>query len=308
MSASLLFTINGENQEQSCLPLMTIGRDKKNHIVLPDPLVSRNHAIIRLLGAEDFYLIDSGSANGCHINGKRIATPVMLNDGDHIAIGSTMLQFHQIREHQLGIEESAEDETTVVVNNMDIRQITILVSDIRGFTTLSEEIPIKTLTRIMSDWFRHVSECVHTHHGTVDKFIGDCVYARWESGENEAGVIIQALQTALGIHDITQNLNREHPTLPRPLRIGVGLNTGKAAVSVGVDNTAIGDAVNLAFRLENATKELKSDIVLSESTFRYLPEDLWQQQTREISVKGKKAPIQVLALDFPLLQNYLARC
>lgn len=284
---------------------MTIGRDKKNHVVLPDPLVSRNHAIIQLLGADDFYLIDSGSANGCHLNGKRIATPVMLNNGDHIAIGSTMIQYHQVKEQQPEEEHGMEDETTVVVNNMDIKQITILVSDIRGFTSLSEEIPIKTLTRIMSDWFRLISECVQAHNGIVDKFIGDCVYARWESGRDEEAAIIQTLRTALAIHNITNSLNDQHTSLPRPLTIGVGINTGQAAVGVGLDNTAIGDAVNLAFRLESASKGLNTDLVLSESSYRYLPTAVWQGQTKEISVKGKKAPIQVLGLDFSTLERCL---
>ncbi len=304
MTASLTYTANAEVRTVVCLPVLTIGRDKMNDIVLADPLVSRNHAIIRLLGDEDYYLMDGGSANGSFINGKRVATPVLLQNSDRISIGSTQFDFHQQRQRRPATAPTDED-TTVVVTNLDIKQITILVSDIRGFTSLSEEIPINTLTRIMSLWFRHVSDCVQANAGIVDKFIGDCVYARWETGTNAREAVYHSLRTALAIQRVTQALNLENPTLPRPLAIGVGINTGQAAVGVGRDNTAIGDAVNLAFRLESATKELGKDLVLSQTSYQYIPKPLWDGKTSQIAVKGKREPVTVCGFAFTDIESLL---
>ncbi len=306
MTASLTYIALEETHKVDCLPVLTIGRDKMNNIVLADPLVSRNHAIVRLLGDEDYYLMDSGSANGSHINGKRIATPVMLHNGDRFAIGSTLFDFHQVRTQQQQSGQATEEDTTVVVTNLEIRQITILVSDIRGFTSLSEEIPIKTLTKIMTEWFRCVSDCVQAHHGVVDKFIGDCVYARWETSTSARDAVLDTLRTAIAIHWVTHDLNIQNPGLPRPLAIGVGINTGQAAVGVGRDNTAIGDAVNLAFRLESSTKELLKDMVLSRASFQYLPKPMWQGKTSEIAVKGKKGTVEVCGFMFDDIATYLA--
>jgi len=306
MTALLTYTSNDETRQVECLPVLTIGRDKMNDIVLTDPLVSRNHAIIRLLGDEDYYLMDSGSANGSHINGNRIATPVMLQDGDRISIGSTLFNFQQARSAKPTQETATEEDTTVVVTNLEIKQITILVSDIRGFTSLSEEIPIKTLTKIMSEWFRNVSDCVQGHQGVVDKFIGDCVYARWETATNTSEAVRNTLRTAMAILKVTQDLNIQNPSLPRPLDIGVGINTGQAAIGVGRDNTAIGDAVNLAFRLESATKELQTDMVLSRASYQHLPKSMWQGKTTEIAVKGKKGMVEVCGFKFDEISNYLA--
>lgn len=305
MTASLTYTSNEDQRTITCLPVLTIGRDKMNDIVLSDPLVSRNHAIIRLLGDEDYYLMDGGSANGSFINGKRIATPVLLQNGDRIAIGSTLFDFHQDRRRRPVATAPTDEDTTVVVTNLDIKQITILVSDIRGFTSLSEEIPINSLTRIMSLWFRHVSDCVQANAGIVDKFIGDCVYARWETATNASDAVYHTLRTAVAIHRVTQALNHENPTLPRPLAIGVGINTGQAAVGVGRDNTAIGDAVNLAFRLESATKELGKDLVLSQASYQYLPRNMWEGRTAQIAVKGKKEPVTVCGFDFAEIESLL---
>lgn len=307
MTATLIFSADNSEQEISFEGVLTIGRDRKNDMILPDPLVSRNHALIRQLGNDDYYLIDSGSSNGSYLNGRRITTPVVLQDGDTIAIGSTMIRFHQAVATPREFTQTAAEETTILVPNLDIEDITILVADIRGFTSLSEAIPIKTLTRIMSEWFREVTECVQRSGGIVDKFIGDCVYARWHSARSscEQDMVWNSLRAALAINGVTDSLYRQNPELPHPLHIGVGINTGQAAVGVGRDNTAIGDAVNLAFRLETASKELGRDIVISASSYRHLPEELWRDRRSRVTVKGKKEPVEVCGLNFDELRAAL---
>jgi adenylate cyclase len=221
-----------------------------------------------------------------------------------VRIGSTELVFHQQKD-QTQPEEPGQ-EATLVMASLSIKQITILVSDIRGFTTLSEEVPINTLSKLMSEWFRLVSECVGQLDGVVDKFIGDCVYARWEADDDRGDSVRAALRAAQRINDITRHLNDTHPDLPRALQIGVGINTGAAAVGVGRDNTAIGDAVNTTFRLESSSKELQTDVVLGESAYRLLPQAWWSGKTRHVTVKGKKDPVEVCGVTFEELAALLA--
>ena len=98
---------------------------------------------------------------------------------------------------------------------------------------------------------------------------------------------------------MTEDLNRTFTDLTEELKIGVGINTGAASMGAGVENSALGDAVNLAFRLESATKVLGKDIVLSETAYRHLPEKYWKPLTQKIRVKGKRDPVRIFAVDFP---------
>lgn len=294
----------GPPREVACEPVMTIGRDRNNSIVIGEKLVSRNHAMVRRLGAGDYYLIDVGSSNGSFVNGRRIATPQLLRDGDEIRIGSTVLRFAQERGDPEAVAP-ADDERTTLATVSDIQLITILVADIRDYTVLSERLPIGVITRLMAHWFRAVSDQIEAHHGVVDKFIGDCVYARWDSGEEPAVEVQHSLRAAAAIHRVTGELSAAQPDLEAPLALGVGINSGHAAVGIGSDNTALGDAVNLAFRLESASKALGKDVVLSRAAYQWLSESLWRGRETSVQVKGKRGPVEVCALTWEELHTAL---
>jgi adenylate cyclase len=100
-------------------------------------------------------------------------------------------------------------------------------------------------------------------------------------------------------------LYEKYPILPHPLRVGVGINNGQAAVNVGQESTAIGDAVNLAFRLESATKEINKDIVISKSAYETLAPRFWSGREQIISVKGKKEAINIVAYTFDEIRSLL---
>jgi adenylate cyclase len=305
MPAYLTFSVHGQAQKLPCGPLFTIGRDFSSDLVLDDKVVSRNHAIIRQLGGGDYFVIDSGSSNGTFINGSRITVPTKLHDGDVLSFGSLEVKFVSGENTTKTYYGEELDDTAIMTRRPSIVPITILVSDIRGFTTLSESIPIQQLTKLMNDWFHVVSDCVHANRGIVDKFIGDCVYARWQHDIGTDHSVILALHTAFGINQVTQSLYQKYPVMPQPLRVGVGINNGQAAVNVGQESTAIGDAVNLAFRLESATKELNRDIVISKSAYETLAPRFWSGREQVISVKGKKEAVKVVAYTFDEVQSIL---
>ncbi|UCE89647.1 MAG: FHA domain-containing protein [Pseudomonadota bacterium] len=306
MSATLKYTIGDSEREMPCKTVLTIGRDKNSDIVLDDLMVSRNHAIVRRIGRGDYYLIDSGSSNGSYVNQRRVAMPTLLKNGDWVTVGHIDFLFNQSpSDKEQADAVSLQD--TIVADDPTIRQSTILVADIRGFTTLSEQVHIKTLTKMMNSWFNNVSNVIVNNGGAVDKFIGDCVFARWDSDSGERSTVAQALRAAWLISLVTEKLNRTFPEVTQKVRIGVGINTGPASVGVGLDNTALGDAVNIAFRLENATKALGSDVVMSASSYRFLPRNYWEGKEQLIRVKGKRDTLRILALNFTQLEAILQR-
>lgn len=303
MSAYLTFTWDQRPERVPCSSALTIGRDKNNNIVLTDLLVSRNHAMVRRFGSGDYYVIDSGSSNGTSVNGGRVSTPTRLRNGDRIAIGLTEFVFEQ-GVQPARFNDSISFQQTVIFHSPVIKEITVLVADIRNYSDLSEQVPIQVLSRLMSKWFHDVSDIIHSSGGTIDKFIGDCVFVRWDSDAVPDNVM-KALRTAWQIAEATARLKLTFPELPRPLRIGAGINSGLASLGIGADNTALGDAVNTAFRLESATKKLGRDVALSESSYRHLPEQYWAGAEQLLALKGKKEPVRLLGMDFALVEKIL---
>jgi len=309
MPATLSFTMDDFVRTVPCKTVLTMGRDKSSDIVLADLMVSRNHAMIRCIGNSDYYLIDGGSSNGSYINQQRVTMPRLLKHGDRIMIGGVEFLFEQDR-NEVVESDTVSMQETIVHDTPEIKTITILVADIRGFTSLSERIPIRTLTQLMNNWFNRVNDIIQQQNGIVDKFIGDCVFARWEADSDELKTVISALSAAQAINKMTEELNHSFTELSEELKIGVGINTGAASVGTGVDSSTLGDAVNVAFRLESATKVLGKDIVLSETAYCHLPEQYWKTLTQKIRVKGKRDPVRIFAVDFsdvPVLLKSITR-
>lgn len=304
MSAVICFRNKGVTKKIPCKAVLTLGRDKNSDIVIIDLLASRNHAMIRRLGHSDYYLIDSGSSNGSFVNSHRVAIPRLLKSGDLIQIGGSELLFEQANKKE-NVMDTISMEETIISDRPVIRQITVLVADIRGFTSLSESVDIRTLTRMMTKWFHNVTDVISNHGGIVDKFIGDCVFARWESDMNVAQSVMKALQAAIEINDVTEELNQNSKEVYEKLRVGVGINTGIASMGIGQDATALGDAVNIAFRLESATKVLGSDIVMSESSYGSLPENCMAGEKQHIRVKGKRDVLRICSLHFSDVKTML---
>lgn len=304
MSAVICYRNKGVNKKVPCKTVLTLGRDKNSDIVIIDLLASRNHAMIRRLGQSDYYLIDSGSSNGSFVNSHRVAIPRLLKSGDRIQIGGSELIFEQDHKEE-DVMDTISMEETIISDSPVISQITVLVADIRGFTSLSESVNIRTLTRMMTKWFHSVTDVITSHGGIVDKFIGDCVFARWEFDANEAHSVIKALQAAIEINDVTEELNTNSPEVSEKLRIGVGINTGVASMGIGQDATALGDAVNIAFRLESATKVLGTDIVMSESSYSSLPDECIAGEKQKIRVKGKRDVLRICSLHFDDVKKML---
>jgi len=302
MPAYLVVKSGSASKRYTCGRVLAIGRVPDNDVVLDDPKVSRHHALIRMFGDHRHHMVDLGSANGCLVNGQRMIVPAALADGDSIRIGDQELTFRDETPRSQG-DSSSDHISTLMTCKATVQDIIVLVADVRDFTVMSGQIDVGLLAQVMGRWFGQVNKIVEMHHGVVDKFIGDAVMARWLAPCDRAEAMVsETLQTACCLHAAVKDINAAFLGLPAPLRIGVGINMGQAMLgNVGASNardyTAMGDSVNMAFRIEKASKELKKEIVMGADAYKHLPEALRCGRPHTISVKGKDAPLAVFALD-----------
>ncbi len=182
------------------------------------------------------------------------------------------------------------------------REVTILFSDIRDFTTLSETLPPQAVLKLLDDYFGHMTQIVMAREGMVNKFLGDGMLACWGVPDHSEDHAEQAMRAALDMRAKLEELNawREGQGEP-PLRIGIGLHTGVVAAGMlgGAQQheyTIIGDAVNVAARVEGLTKVLGVDILVSESTWQRGGDRFQGDRMGEERVKGRKEAVVVYAL------------
>ncbi|MBU1405397.1 MAG: adenylate/guanylate cyclase domain-containing protein [Proteobacteria bacterium] len=288
----------------------TLGRVANTDIMLPYSWVSRKHAMIQREENGRFNLIDLGSSNGTFINGRKIHTPVSLQNGDCIGIGSTRLLFNQETLPARPAPPTGPDLDEMTVAFVQKQIITILICDIHDYTKLSETMGDQWVSQLLQHWTGRVSKLVNKHNGIVDKFIGDAVMALW-AGPNLQANIHQALKTAIAINTFTGSLGRKIPDLPWPLQIGAALNTGEAMMGNLAQNgsyTVVGDVVNVAFRLESMTSRQEDlDIVMGGDAAMHLLDAESFFKKYSFRVKGKQEEVEAYGCSFSRLSTYLGR-
>jgi len=196
-------------------------------------------------------------------------------------------------------------ESYTQAGNGSKEYVTVLFSDVRGFTALSENLPAEQVVEILNFYFTKMTEAVHNHHGTIDKFIGDAIMAIWGAPIKSDTHAIDAVNAAMEMMDKLKDVNAwlEEQNLPS-LKIGIGINTGDAILgSVGseqkADYTVIGDTVNLASRLEGVTKQYDCQIIVSDSTKKALNDRIPCHVVDMIKVKGKEQAIKIYSPILP---------
>jgi adenylate cyclase len=177
--------------------------------------------------------------------------------------------------------------------------VTILFSDIRGFTTLSESLDAEAVVEILNYYLSAMTDIILKHGGTVDKFIGDAIMAIWgapiKTETHARNAVTAALEMREKLQDINHWLNMKNFA---PIDIGIGINTGDVVLgSIGseqkADYTVIGDNVNLASRLEGITKTYGCSIIISETTYQQIEHDIPCLLVDMVKVKGKHNPIRI---------------
>lgn len=178
------------------------------------------------------------------------------------------------------------------------RRMSVLFSDIRGFTTISEGMTPDTLVHILNIYLNRMTDIVFKHGGVLDKYIGDAVMAFWNAPLDQPDHALRAVATALEMRDALAELNASKAFGDLEMHIGIGINTGEMVVgNVGgdarFDYTVIGDNVNLGSRLEGLTKEYGISFIVAESTKGELRDAVVTRRLDKVAVKGKKEPVVI---------------
>ncbi len=178
------------------------------------------------------------------------------------------------------------------------REMTVLFSDVRGFTTISEGLDPKQLTQLMNEFLTPMTRVIHRHRGTIDKYMGDAIMAFWGAPLSDEQHARHALMAAMEMVSELQSLQDYFASKGwPPIKVGVGLNTGIMTVgNMGSEfrlaYTVMGDAVNLGSRLEGLTKQYGVQIIVSEYTRAAVPEFAFRELD-SVRVKGKDIPVKI---------------
>ena len=182
------------------------------------------------------------------------------------------------------------------------RTVSILFCDIRNFTTMSEQMSPGEVVALLNDHLSRMTESVFSHSGTVDKFIGDAIMAVFGAPLPCTDSADRAVSAALAMRAELADLNRQRRDRGElELGIGIGIHSGVVvAGAIGsprrMDYTVIGDAVNVAARVESLTREFDTDLIVTEETLAALSGDFTTRPLGTANVKGRTAPVTIHAV------------
>ncbi len=279
-----------------------LGRSPDASIRLQDGGVSRQHATIRRDGSL-YWLADLGSANGSFVNDVAVTTTRALRHGDRIQLGTCLFVFET---DEGGGEESKSSGAgtqmlhTIALPMRTVRA-TLLVGDLRNFTHLSSQLSAEQVAAMLREWYADCEKILKPRGAIIDKFIGDGVFAYWSGDDlsirGDATEAARLLSSPQAGDSPTRKWLRESKNLE--VHCHVGLNVGDVALGAmgrGV-NTAVGEAVNVTFRIESLTRKLQVPVLAGAAFLEGWDEG--QSQYRNVGihpVKGQPEPVEVYAL------------
>jgi adenylate cyclase len=286
--------LNLADGSQHILSDVTIfGRKSDSAVHLVDTRVSRRHAMIRSQEGGQYWFYDLGSFNGSYINDERVTATRQLEANDVIRICDHQFRFLMLAPGQSPTTPEWDVQTVPML---------ILVSDIKGFTRLSEMIPHEELAQAIGSWYDYCTEILTEHGAAIDKFIGDAVLAYWTDVSPNARkwAVMAARELRRGCEEIGEQLRYTFERYGGEFGSGVGLHSGDVAYGQFGHGglTMLGDAVNTTFRIQAATRTLGHDVLVSGDFFEPWPEGLRYTQSLGIhELKGRQVPVELFALD-----------
>jgi adenylate cyclase len=233
------------------------------------------------------------AANPLQVSGALV---VMDDVSDEKRLKSTMYRYMT---QELAEELLKLDDTKL---GGDRKEVSILFSDIRGYTALTEKLAAEEVVGMLNEYFESMVEAIFKHKGTLDKYIGDAIMAVFGSPLPLTDHAWRAVQTAVEMRQRLADFNAHRLSLNKePIKIGIGINSdsvisGNIGSSKRMEFTAIGDGVNLGSRLEGASKQYGCDIIISQYTYRPCADRIWHRELDCIRVKGKNEPVKIYEL------------
>jgi len=191
--------------------------------------------------------------------------------------------------------------TTQDLNSLNKRSdVSILFSDIRGFTTLSEKLSPEDVVALLNPYLEAMSKVIYKHGGTVDKYEGDAIIAFFGEPVPFKDHAVRALRASLDMRVALGELRKQWEKEGRPnqIEMGIGINSGEVFVGLlgsekRINYTVIGDNANLASRLQDLTKTYAWPILISESTYQQIKDEFDTEFADAVTVKGKTKPVNV---------------
>ncbi len=317
MAVSLQTVINGENIER--LDTATFLEYVAAGLLAVIIILLAGFAPYWLVGAV-LLTVWSGTAYGAYFY---FVKHLQLWDASWIILVTTITGFHavfnrfvkefglkqQIKkqfEHYLdpGMVKKLQKDPSLLKLGGETRNMTFLFCDIRGFTPISEKYKgnPKGLTKLINRFLTRMTDVIIENGGTIDKFMGDCIMAFWNAPIEDPDHEQHAVQAAIDMQRELSKLNVQLAAEELPtIAIGIGINTGEALVgNMGSDQrfdySVIGDAVNLAARLESSSKTLGKTVVVGEKTYKAAKYDYNFDYIDSIMVKGKTESVKVYTI------------
>lgn len=279
-----------------------VGRSQDATIRLEDTGISRQHATIRREGRL-YWITDLGSANGSFVNDVAIASSRALRNGDRIQLGTLMLIFDQDDSGSTQDLVGGKTQMLRTAVNLPVKtvQATLLVGDLKDFTRISSQLMAEEVAAMLREWYADCEAILKPRGAVIDKFIGDGVFAYWPASDPDTRVraaeAAKLLSHAEYAHSPTRKWLEEHKGIV--IQCNVGLNIGPVALGAmgrGV-NTAVGEAVNITFRIESLTRALGQAVLASAAFVHGIPDapSLFVHAGTH-SVKGQPEPVEVYSL------------
>lgn len=194
----------------------------------------------------------------------------------------------------------------------EAREMTVLFTDVVGFTSIAEKLTPKELATFMNEYLSAMTEIIYEHGGTVDKYIGDAIMAFWGAPLHDSDHALHGVEAALAMRKRMVTLQKEMSVQGFPeIKIGIGVNSGQMRVgnmgsSFRIAYTVMGDAVNLASRLEGLTRQYDTWVIVGEATRAAVEGYIWRDLDL-VRVKGKDKPVAIYepcGLEPSLAENY----
>ena len=196
--------------------------------------------------------------------------------------------------------EQAIDMARINTQDLDTRRVTILLSDLRGFTAVAEKFTALEMVEALNRYFNRMTEIIIGYGGTIDKFMGDAIMALFGAPTLRDDDIEAALACAIEMQMAMKEINEQNLACGMaPLYMGIGINTGEVVAghlgsALHSEYTVIGDQVNLASRVE--AHSLRGQILLSENTYLLARDFIETGSVNEVKVKGKKGAVRMVEL------------
>jgi len=235
----------------------TFGRSEINTVPLANNHVSRKHAVIQFQGENEFWIVDLGSSNGTHVNGRRVSRPLALKNGDVIDMAGSQIEFRS------EVETVEPDSLSLGSTLLSVarRNCWLMVADIVGSTRMAQELPPEEVPLVTGGWFKTCRDLIEKHDGHMNQYLGDGFFCYWEDTLNSKHQILMALR------DLGRLQERAQPPFRVVLHHGM---TVFGSVPTMTEQNLHGPTVNFVFRMEKIAGAWQDSILCSSEAWKAL--------------------------------------